>query len=158
MAQKRRARPEPAVVPAPFPFRPPTWVRVWAIALGVFAIVVVLVFGIPFAVSGRWQYLLPLVVIVLLAIGLVWRVGGLVARPTPDGGLLVRNRSKTHRLSRAGVRKIGPGASKGRAATPVAVLTLTDGSEVAVDATLSTAFQQEHLDAQIAALKAWHKG
>ena len=159
MPQKRRARPEPAAVaPADFPFRPPRWVRVWAIALGAFAVVVVLVFGIPFAASGRWGFLAPLLVVVLLAVALVWRVGGLVARPTPDGTLLVRNRTKTHRLARTDVKSVGTGHSSGRAATPVAALTLANGSEVLVDATLSAAFQHEHLDAQVAALKAWHKG
>lgn len=159
MSQKRRTRPEPAPVPpADFPFRPPTWVRIWAVTLGVVAAAVALVVGLPLAVSGHWLFLLPVVVVVLLAIGLVWRIGGLVTTPTPDGHLLVRNRAKTYRLARADVVSVRAGARSGRAGTPVALLVLTDGTEIAVDATLSAAFQDEQLGAQIAALQAWRRG
>ncbi|MHA3704772.1 hypothetical protein ACXR2U_21580 [Jatrophihabitans sp. YIM 134969] len=143
---------------ATLPIRPPRWVRVWVGALAAIAVAVAVLVGGPVAASGRWAMLVPVAVVVVVALLLAWRIGGLAASVAGDGTLRVRNRAATATLRRDQVREIRAGQRPGRAATPCAVVVLRDGSEVTVDATLAAAFQQDRLDAQIAALRAWKRG
>lgn len=143
---------------ATFPLRPPAWVRAWVLTLGLVATTVAVLLGVPMVADGRWAMLAPVAVVALAAIALAWRIGGLRATTTPDGRLVVRNRTRTHVLTRDAVRRVEAGTRGNRAGTPVAVLTLTGGGELAVDVTTAAAFQTGALDADVEALRAWLRG